>query len=78
LLQLQPSSRTYTGEKKVEAVTIESIIVTKTQATVKLSDGKTKKSFNKLYQLYPITDLSVALKQFAAFNKIEFLDMTKE
>ncbi len=74
----QLSWRTYTGEKKVEAVTIESIIVTKTQAIVKLNDGKTKKSFNKLYQLYPIADLSAALKQFATFNKIELLDMTKE
>jgi len=70
--------RTYTGERKAAAGDIASIHVGDNQSFIMLKDGKTKRSFSKVYHLYPMDRINEALTQFAAAHQIPLHRSTKE
>jgi hypothetical protein len=62
--------RTYTGDRHVSAGDIAAIQISDKQSVVQLKDGKTRRSFSKLYHLYPMDQINAALSNFAAVHRI--------
>jgi len=70
--------RTYTGDRIAPAHEIAAIRIGEKRSTVVLKDGKTKRSFSKLYHLYPMERVNEALSSFAAAHGIPLDGTEKE
>lgn len=72
------SWRTYSGERIVKAGEIKSIVIGERKSVVQLKDGKTQRSFSKIYHLYPMDQVNKALSSFAAAHGIPVNQQGKE
>lgn len=69
--------RTYAGERTVEPDQIAEIAIGARRSTVRLKDGKTKRTFSGLYHLYKMHRVNEALTTFAAAHHIP-IETTKK
>ncbi|HZG56062.1 hypothetical protein [Paenibacillus sp.] len=72
------SWRTYAGDRVAKAGDVAEIRIGERRSTVVLKDGKTKRTFSKLYHLYPMQRVNAELSQFAAVHQIPLTGEEKE
>ncbi|MCI3922550.1 hypothetical protein MO973_20165 [Paenibacillus sp. TRM 82003] len=70
--------RVYSGDRTVPAGEIAGIDISDHKSVVRLKDGKTKRSFSKVYHLYPMDRINEALRSFANANHIPINGQAKE
>jgi hypothetical protein len=63
--------RTYTGEQKLAASEIASITISPSAIVIEGKNGKTRRKFSRIMQLFPMEELTKAVKIFASQNKVE-------
>ncbi|WP_274362218.1 hypothetical protein [Paenibacillus thermotolerans] len=68
------SWRTFTGEKALTASEIGTISFAPGSVLVQGKDGKTRRTFTKVMDLFPLDELKAALRQFAESNHVTLAD----
>lgn len=69
--------RTYTGEKLAAAGDVAYVQISDKRSVVALKDGKTRRTFSRLYHLYPMGQLNSALRQFASAHHVPIIAENK-
>ncbi|WP_375670041.1 hypothetical protein, partial [Bartonella sp. CL29QHWL] len=70
--------RTFSGDKIVPADQIAMIHIGDKESVVHLKDGKTKRAFTKVTNLFPMEQLNASLKQFGQDHRIPLIGDGKE
>lgn len=73
----QLSWRTYTGEKRAAPGDVAYLQISDKRSVIALKDGKTRRTFSRLYHLYPMGQLNHALRQFADAHRVPVIAENK-